>query len=62
MSNRADPQAPQESTPEKNAGTDSSAPSPETKRDEPFVWPRDLNAPPAADPTWGADPEVLRHD
>ena len=37
-----------------------SAPSREQKRDEPVVWPRDLNSPTTKDPLWGSDPEALR--
>ena len=30
------------------------------KKDAPFVWPRDLNAPSSDKPEWGTDPEALR--
>lgn len=55
----ADPSAPQEPT----ADSDGSAPFPaprEAKRDDPVLWPRDLNAPASPDPVWGSDPEELR--
>ncbi|MBN2196396.1 MAG: hypothetical protein JW751_26515 [Polyangiaceae bacterium] len=61
MSTPADPHAPQGATPDKPGSPNPSTASREAKRDEPVVWPRDLNAPTSPDPTWGSDPEALRH-
>lgn len=60
MSTPADPSAPQGITPDKNGAANPSTASRETKRDEPVVWPRDLNGPTTTDPIWGPDPEGLR--
>jgi len=38
----------------------SAQPDKTAKQDEPFVWPRDLNAPSSDNPEWGTDPEALR--
>jgi hypothetical protein len=46
--------------PDQGAGKAPSAASREQKRDEPVVWPRDMNAPTTKDPVWGSDPEALR--
>jgi hypothetical protein len=62
MSTPANPIAPQGTTPDKPSSANPSTPSGEAKRAAPLVWPRDLNAVSTTDPTWGTDPEALRHE
>jgi hypothetical protein len=41
------------------------APKPRPAEDPaqaPFVWPRDINAPPDPKPSWGRDPEEVGHE
>jgi hypothetical protein len=59
MSESAKPREPLRPAPEQGAGKAPSAPSRAEKRDEPVVWPRDLNAP-SESPAWGSDPETVR--
>jgi hypothetical protein len=61
MPETAEPREPESSAPDQGNGKPPSAPSREQKRDEPVVWPRDLNTPAIKDPTWGSDPEALRN-
>ena len=60
MPETAKPREPESPAPDQGNGNAPSAPSREQKRDEPVVWPRDLNTPTTKDPLWGSDPEALR--
>ena len=60
MPETAKPCEPESPAPGQGNGKDPSAPSREQKREDPVVWPRDLNAPIKMDPMWGSDPEALR--
>jgi hypothetical protein len=61
MPETAKPREPESPAPNQGHGKAPSAPSREQKRDEPVVWPRDLNAPITESSLWGSDPEALRH-
>lgn len=43
-----------------NEGEGQATPTQQEKRDEPVLWPRDMNTAPAKSPDWGTDPEGLR--
>ncbi len=58
MPETAKPLAPESPAP--SQGDRQPAPSRQEKREEPVIWPRDMNAPATTDPDWGSDPEALR--
>ncbi|NNB92487.1 hypothetical protein HJC10_00310 [Corallococcus exiguus] len=60
MPETAMPREPESPAPDQGAGKAPSAVSRERKRDEPVIWPRDLNSPSADKLEWGSDPEMLR--
>ncbi|GAB4206502.1 MAG: hypothetical protein OHK0013_23250 [Sandaracinaceae bacterium] len=60
MPETAKPRKPVSPAPDQGAGKAPSAASRAQERDEPVVWPRDMNAPTTKDPVWGSDPEALR--
>jgi hypothetical protein len=61
MPETAKPREPVSHAPDQGAGEAPSSASREQKRDDPVVWPRDMNAPAAKDLVWGSDPEALRN-
>ncbi len=52
MPETAKPREPESPAPDPGNGKAPSAPSREQKRDEPVVWPRDLNTPTTKDPLY----------
>ena len=61
MPDTAKPREPVSPAHDQGAAEGPSVASSGRKRDEPVVWPRDMNAPATQDPTWGFDPEALRN-